>query len=411
MTIDQVLANAIPFAVVEGNNTNVLRSMPEGIAHCCVTSPPYWRQREYLPDNHPSKALELGNEETLEGYLDSQVAVFREVRRVLRADGTLWLNISDGYADGGNGAGGIAKTRRAWQSACTKRGWRKRPPEIPHKGMIGIPWRLALALQDDGWVLRADCIWAKPNPQPEGVRDRPVRAHEYVFLLAKSERYFYDRDAIREPHQDLAGGPERFGHVGQANVSRKHAEGARERVVCQVPPAQGYNPLGRNATTVWRIPTQRFDGNHFATFPERLARRCIEAGTSQRGCCPACGAPWTRVVDLERRIDGEPVANKSLLRPAKNKSRSTPSRAQGVGHNRIRTWGKASGWQSTCDCKAGEPIPCVVLDPYSGAGTAGVVARKLQRRYIGIELSPDYVRQSAQRIAEVDGPLFAEASA
>lgn len=254
----------------EGDALTVLQRLPSNSVQCAVTSPPYWGLRDYnIPD-------QIGLQETLPQFINSLRTVFAELRRVLRDDGVFWLNIGDGYTSG----------NRGWRAPDKKNPARAMdvrpdtPDGLKPKDLMGIPWRLAFALQDDGWYLRADVVWNKPNAMPESVRDRPTRAHEYLFMLTKSERYFYDREAVREPN-------------------------------------------GRNCRSVWNVHTQGFNGAHFATFPPKLIEPCI----------------------------------RSSSRPGD-----------------------------------------FVLDPFFGSGTAGVVAETLGRRYVGIELNPEYVTLAAKRI-------------
>ena len=366
----------------EGEVLDRLREIPDGSVQCCVTSPPYWGLRDYGTGtwaggdagcNHRSsntvgnsstlrdgrlypgeKKIEgsvtpfreqcprcgalridrqIGLEATPEEWVDRLVEVFREVRRVLCADGTLWLNLGDSYSQAGGkrpdgqkgpGLGGTSQTLRG-----APRGSRTAPRGMKPKDLVGQPWMVAFALRADGWWLRSDIIWAKPSPMPESVTDRPTRAHEYLFLLSKSARYFYDADAIRDPHSETS-------------VSRVGAEGVRpdaERKLGVSTPdgKQRWNSKeirlderGANKRSVWTVASQPFPEAHFATYPPKLIEPCILAGS--------------RPGDL-------------------------------------------------------------VLDPFSGSGTTGVVALRHDRDYIGIELNPEYVELSRRRICD-DAPLL-----
>lgn len=265
--------------IICGDALISLKKFPDNYFQCCVTSPPYWGLRDYgIP-------YQIGAELEVNEYIENLTDVFREVRRTLSDDGTLWLNIGDSYTSG----------NRTWRGNDKKnpaRGMRYRPPTpqgLKPKDLIGIPWRLAFALQSDGWYLRSDIIWHKPNCQPESVKDRPTRAHEYLFLLSKSEKYYYDHESIKEP--------------------LKLKKGLRNR------------------RTIWSINTEPNQYNHFAMFPETLIKPCIKAGS-----------------------------------------------------------------------KPGD----IILDPFFGSGTIGVVAIKLNRKYVGIELSSDYVDIACKRIKEVN---------
>ena len=227
--------------IIEGDVREKLGELPASIFQCCVTSPPYWGLRDYKADG------QIGAEDDVDGYVQGLVGVFREVRRVLRDDGTLWLNIGDSYTSG----------NRTWRDDDKKnagRGMSYRPPTpvgLKPKDLVGVPWRVAFALQEDGWYLRADIIWNKPNCQPESVKDRPTRSHEYVFLMSKSERYFYDSDAVKVPSNGTAQGKNRRS-VWSANGEE----------------------------TVWELNTEPYKGAHFAVFPRGLVRPCLLAGSS-----------------------------------------------------------------------------------------------------------------------------------
>lgn len=241
-----------------GNVLDVLPTLAAGRFRCCVTSPPYWGLRDY------GHADQIGLEPTPAGYVERMVRVFREVRRTLTDDGTCWINIGDSYvANKGMGNTGRHNDGDAWGGdGVDKRGCGLKP-----KDLVGIPWRLAFALQADGWYLRSDIIWAKPNPMPESVTDRPTKAHEYVFLLSKSARYFYDAAAVAEQAvKGAAGSSFAEGKTG-ANGMGRVGEALRE------------DSDTRNARTVWTIASQPFAGAHFATMPPALAERCILAGS------------------------------------------------------------------------------------------------------------------------------------
>ena len=253
-----------------------LRRLPDGVARCCVTSPPYWGLRDY------GVAGQLGLEPTPDAYVAGMVEVFREVRRVLADDGTLWLNLGDSYAADRGGTTPPAETLAGGVGGWAENGERtnrgrkdgynptRNAPAmgLKHKDLIGIPWRVAFALQADGWYLRSDIIWHKPNPMPESVKDRPTKAHEYVFLLSKRERYYYDAGAVAEPGVE----PER-----QRN---DRIGGANGHTVRHSPGAVVGASVTRNARSVWTIATQPYPEAHFATFPEELPSRCIRAGSA-----------------------------------------------------------------------------------------------------------------------------------
>ena len=257
-----------------GDCREVLATLPDASVQTVVTSPPYYGLRSYLPEAHADKASEIGLEPSVDAYVAEMVAVFREVRRVLADDGTLWLNLGDSYATG------TAKPRNATttKGADVPAGWAGRsqperigtPDGLKTKDLIGIPWRVAFALQADGWYLRQDVIWSKPNPMPESVTDRCTKAHEYLFLLSKGPRYYFDADAIREPH----GIPRKSG----PNALRGQQE-IRPRGNGQSITEQSCHPLGRNKRSVWEITPEPFTDAHFATFPRKLVEPCVLAGS------------------------------------------------------------------------------------------------------------------------------------
>jgi hypothetical protein len=257
------------------------------------------------------------------------------------------------------------------------------------KDLVGIPWRVAFALQSDGWYLRSDIIWAKPNPMPESVTDRPTKAHEYVFLLTKSARYFYDADAVREPHTaPWKNGTSDTGYSFRADGKPAHLVD-RE-----------YNEAGRNLRSVWSIATEPFPEAHFATFPKKLVEPCVKAGTSEKGCCPECGAAWVRQTSIE-------YVKSPVHGPGSVVGRHEETGANGwdgAGLPRVNKEVTTTGWRPTCSHKS-EPVPCTVLDPFAGSGTVGVVALRLGRSFVGIELNPTYAEMARDRIRN-DGPLF-----
>lgn len=271
-------AGGVSVTVLEGDSRTVLATLPDASAQTCVTSPPYFGLRDY------GHAGQIGLEPSPDAYVAEMVTLFREVRRVLKDDGTLWLNLGDSYAAQGGAHGGRTDNqtgvgaKRLHIEGGGDKAPRRAPDGAKPKDLLGIPWRVAFALQADGWFLRSDIIWHKPNPMPESVTDRPTKAHEYVFLLTKSARYFYDAAAIAENAKDWTrGGPGvgivethhygagNGGNGGLSSLAAKYKSGERAET--------------RNARTVWTITTQPFRGAHFATMPPELARRCILAGS------------------------------------------------------------------------------------------------------------------------------------
>lgn len=377
-----------------------LAKLPMNSAHMCVTSPPYWRMRDY------GVAGQYGLEDTIDAYLTRQVKVFQEVRRVLRPDGVLCLNMGDRYSSGGRGGfvGDLAPRSAQYARRSGIIGtWQPPPPGYKDKELLGLPWRLAIALQADGWWLRADCIWSKPNPKPESAKDRPTTAHEYVFLLSRKRDYYYDWWGMREPASEsernrrARQSPATVRHFKLKRQDESHAPNGRAPSVnggfVSTIARQKIAQTGtRNMRSVWTIPTQGFTGAHFATFPVSLAARCVRLGTSEHGCCMWCGAPYER---LFTRCETTCISDAAL-------------KAQGV--HRIRKDTKEYvapqfvGWAPRCDCETKrlhcEPVPCTVLDPYAGAASTGVAALRLGRNFVGIELNPHYVEMARKRLAD-----------
>jgi DNA modification methylase len=445
--------------LIIGDCRDVLPTLAAGSVQCVVTSPPYFGLRDYgtgewaggdpacdhtdraygkgrgdgkwfdggkpreLAEGRPSLGRscprcgaqridsQIGLEATPAEYVAEIVAVFREVWRVLRDDGTCWLNLGDSYSNDTKWGGSTSGKHVTAMHGDTGIGRTKKTTGMKPKDLMGMPWRVALALQADGWYLRRDIIWAKPNPMPESVTDRPTTAHEYVFLLTKRAKYFYDAEAVREDAAPetatrYAAGYKVFGR-GQFEASPTDKREAKS-----IPAEKLAHIAGRNLRSVWTITTAPFAEAHFATFPPKLAETCILAGTSERGACPQCGAAWARVTE---RTTVTPVDYEGKYLAADKQSsgrRATANvrarRMAGQGHhdNPFPT-PKTIGWRQTCHCPPADPVPCVVLDPFSGAGTVGLVADRLQRNAIQIELNADYAAMTEQRIVR-DAGLFAE---
>jgi len=379
-----------------GDCRTLLPTLAAGSVHCVVTSPPYWGLRDY------GAANQIGLEATPAAYLEALVGVFHDIWRVLRDDGTLWLNLGDGYAGGGGYAPEAPSNQERAPGifhgntlAMSEARVKARPGHVPAglkpKDLVGMPWRVAFALQADGWFLRADCIWHKPNPMPESVTDRPTKAHEYVFLLTKRARYFYDGDAVREPYSGHCGGEGGVNNKERLKSVRLGAAHAPSLINATV------NPAGRNLRSVWTINPAPTPDAHFATFPPQLAARCILAGTSARGACAACGAPRVRQVEREAATVLSPAS-----RYGHGAGRNDGGRSQLVGAT-----ASTVGWAPACACDAAT-VPCVVLDPFAGTGTTGRVAEDLGRDSVLLELNPAYGELAARKTAQ--GGLFASRS-
>ncbi len=432
-----------------GDCLDVLPTLEAGSVHCCVTSPPYWGLRDYQVDG------QLGLEATPEEYVAKMVEVFRAVRRVLRDDATLWLNLGDGYnSNQGAGFNAHAKTRPHLSGdgvgqkridQANRSTVMKRPVGLKPKDLVGMPWRVAFALRADGWYLRSDIIWHKPNPMPESCTDRPTKSHEYLFLLTKSARYFYDSDAIRE-EADLSRVGQTQGRWGNAiKASRESA--SPSRLSSGGNEANGTEVIGgttRNKRSVWTIATQPYPKSHFATFPEALVLPCILAGTSEEGCCAECGAPYVRVIDKpmpEQRasrpvgylsptdtnggvgnLNGKEMASYRADNPIKttgweptckcvDAANRYNGKKEGLNENGLRTPQQLSHATDSTGCRqtmsipppavvGACPVPCTVLDPFLGSGTTAKVAQQYGRSFVGCELSAEYLELARDRFKQ-----------
>lgn len=297
--------------ILQGDVRETLRALPEKTVQTCVTSPPYFGLRDYGVDG------QIGLEPTPAEYVEQMVQVFREVRRVLRADGTCWLNLGDSYANDGKWGGSSGGKHVTALHGDTGVGRGKRDTGLKPKDLIGIPWRVAFALQADGWWLRQDIIWNKPNPMPESVRDRCTKAHEYIFLLSKSERYFWDAEAMKEPAvganlHDVTG---RTKQRGLADTFKRKDSKRAQAIPGQSVgthredrPDSTYDLYTRNRRSVWTVATRPYKGAHFATFPPALIEPCILAGAPFDGVVldPFTGSGTTAAVALQhgRRFIG-----------------------------------------------------------------------------------------------------------
>ena len=389
--------------LINGNALHI--PLADKSVQCCVTSPPYWGLRDYgEPD-------QLGLEQTPEEYVENMVAVFREVWRVLRDDGTLWLNLGDSYsATRWSNTPSTTGISREYSDIVSER-----ITNLPPKNLVGIPWRVAFALQADGWYLRNDIIWHKPNPMPESVTDRCTKSHEYIFLLTKSAKYYYDNEAIKEPaeqgslermrrgvsdhHKNVDGAPGQTPHsINQPrlNVKRGGFNGKTNAMSGR----EAFRKFvgKRNRRTVWTITTKPYSGAHYATFPPEIPETCIKAGTSEAGKCPDCGMPFERVKEVVSKPD------RDTQEARENMVGVIPGRD---GVHRMNSKDMESivykdvGWQAQCECGK-DPIPCIVLDPFIGSGTTCMVARDLGRDAVGLDLSLDYLVNNAKVRLQLD---------
>ena len=366
---------------------------PDEYFHTVVTSPPYWGLRDYGLGSDA-----LGMETTPELYVQHLVEIFREVRRTLRDDGTLWLNIGDSYAGSGKGRMGDG-THAAKHGEKQHTNTGTLLGNLTHgfsgnglktKDLVGIPWMVAFALRADGWYLRSDIIWHKPNVMPESVQDRPTKAHEYLFLLSKSKKYYYDKEAISEP-----AAWERWGKQTPLKIYRGSAIKARSKTEI----LEKFGGKRRNARTVWNIPTQSYSGAHFAVFPEKLVAPCILAGSSEHGCCSECGAPWKR--EIEKKSFGKAPSATKYGKTTQGGFMSRSRQAYRAAGMEGPPTPKFIGWRPTCD-HGGEPIPCRIFDPFAGSGTVGVVSQQLKRNAFLIDAKQEYCEMAMKRCGLVE---------
>jgi len=424
-----------------------LQTLPDASVQCCVTSPPYYGLRDYgtatweggdpacehkvrehagiessglgggkSTVGHAKEGFrkycprcgavrvddQIGMEETPDAYVDRLVEVFREVRRVLRDDGTVWLNLGDSYAGGGgfspNDPSNLAGAKQTTQKGA-KEGGIKPQGIIKPKDLVGIPWMVAFALRADGWYLRQDILWAKKNCMPESVTDRCTKAHEYVFLLTKRARYFFDADAIREPVTYFVSDASKISGEYSSGSGRNDSSPHRSGGFVSKQDM-------RNKRSVWTLASEPCAEAHFATMPSALAELCIRAGTPVHGCCAACGTPYVSEFQ-ERESDGlvdyegkwgeedQQSSGRRLL------ARARAARMAGKGHDAPFAGRVVTGYKQSCACANAGTVPSTVFDPFTGSGTTGIVALRQDRRFVGCELNQEYAAMAARRIAAV----------
>lgn len=428
--------------ILQGDCLETLPTVAPESVHCVVTSPPYWGLRDYGLSGSEWSATQfvpmaglpavqvpawsgcLGLEPDPLMFVAHIVQVFREVRRVLRSDGTCWVNFGDSYAAG--------KPKDFTLDDLGDLAWNNNQSRNPvgglkHKDLCGIPWRVALALQADGWYLRSDIIWHKPNPMPESCTDRPTKSHEYFFLLTKSERYFYDAEAIREAAGGWNGSDFHDGknaevhpNVGKNRLSVKRGDFSGKTNA--MPGREAFRAVTsqRNKRSVWTVATAPYSEAHFATFPPELIRPGILAGTSERGACAHCGAPWARVVekgeaDVEhQRACGGDEAGEYHGEAVKDYEGTGAQNASAVKARILEGMRKrvTTNWVPTCKCYLDRtlnvlsPVPCTVLDPFGGSGTTAAVAIEHGRRAVLCEMKPEYVKLINARLDKTQPGLF-----
>ena len=367
--------------ILQGDCIETLQKLDDKSINTCITSPPYWGLRNY---NDEEK--QLGMEDTPEEFVDNLVKVFREVKRVLRDDGTVWLNLGDSYSSGGR----TTTTNQSLRGDKDYGVTRPKPSKgIKPKDLIGIPWRVALALQQDGWYLRQDIIWHKPNPMPESVKDRCTKAHEYIFLLSKNVKYYFDNEAIKEDSKyhgkDKRSDKGNIRYEGK-RTSNKDTKAQQSFVTI--------NPK-KNKRSVWTVTTKPFKGAHFATFPMDLIEPCVLAGCPEK-ICVNCEKPYERVMQKPKQLEVE-----------RNKRSGLDDRKVGGVLDKYNRENPPIdlGVQKQCNCETNETKAGTVLDPFGGSGTTGIVAVNHNRHAVLCELNQEYIDLAKKRIEEQAGFL------
>lgn len=403
-------------------NANAVRiPLADNSVHMVACSPPYFSIRQYKTE--ANKDQEIGTElvhDCLgwatgkpcgECYVCAMVTVFREVKRVLRPDGICFINLGDSYA-GSGGAGGDYATGGLKAGQPKYKGTSKYK-NLPDKNLMGIPWRVALALQADGWILRQDIIWSKPNPMPESVLDRCTKSHEYIFVLAKSKKYFFDGEAIKEPLAEASLGraarkQKLINKTGKGTLGKQSENGVDTQhgyagLALARNGKTGYNLENgtRNKRSVWHVATRPYKGAHFATYPPTLVEPMIKAGTSEKGCCPQCGAPWQRVLEKNQTNKSNEAGITEMI------AKGVPRQKANLYVTKERGTTKTIAWKPGCKCGDLSPKPCLVLDPFAGSGTTLMVAVELGRYGIGLDLSSAYLHEQAEkRVGRAQPKLF-----
>jgi DNA modification methylase len=411
--------------IIEGDAIGVLSMLDEGSAHCIVTSPPYYGLRDYKVDG------QIGMEKTPEEYVARLVAVFREARRVLRDDGTFWLNIGDSYSGSGRGPTG----HNGIGNQTERQGFDSQGAIVPDglkpKDLIGIPWMLAFALRADGWYLRSDIPWIKRNSMPSSVKDRPSSSIEHVFLLSKSKSYYYDYVATMQPSSESYNKDKRpRGVIRQCvNPNSKYPDEGQFKKQDNTGnnTYTGFNARYEDSGTglrymrdsdfffrTWQgllhnedgepmamvVNPRGYKGAHFACFPVQLVEPMILAGTSEKGVCPKCGKPWVR--DIEKISNPSKEFNTGTDMTGGAAITGNPQTSDGLhrnGGNCNIGVPVTTGWHPTCSCNL-DPIPATVLDPFAGSCATGVACQWHNRNFIGIELNADYIKLGEKRLQE-----------
>lgn len=376
----------------QGDAVETLTEMPESSVHCVMTSPPYYGLRNY------DVSGQIGLEESLSEYIAELVAVGDALTRVLRDDGSWWLNLGDSYS--GSWGGQSHDSDENTEAASTPKKNRARNTQLGRKNKMLVPHRVAISLQESGWVVRNDVTWQKPDPMPSSVTDRLNTTTEQVFHLTPQPDYWYDLDAIREPHQtnNLAYEAQKSSKWGKKKeqTSKPNVEDYREET-------RAYNAAGKNPGDVFEVTTQQYPDSHFAVYPSELCETPIKSSCPPKTCAE-CGTPYER--ETEESVSFHSGSGKAGNVPS---GKHADKQEANSGDYDIRMGPKKTvehkGWNSACECATDDTEPGVVLDPFAGAGTTCLVAKRLNRQFIGVDLNPEYVAIAQKRVGlTVDDP-------
>lgn len=396
--------------IYQGDVLEVLKTLPDESVQCVVTSPPYFQCRDYGVEG------QVGLEKSPEEYVAKMVEIFNEVRRILRKDGVMWLNLGNSYATNGiyietykekHPEHKDLHVQNSQRYPDKQKGFRGGEYKIKPKDLIGIPWLVAIALQREGWWLRSDCIWMKRNCMPSSVTDRPTTNHEYIFLLTKSQNYFYDHVAIQEPVKYLGRAYSKNNLDERKDAEKdQYAVGGKAQDVYYKKlrdSIEAGEEVGKNKRTVWDVTTKGYSGAHFAVFPPDLIEPPILAGTSEKGACPKCGTPWKRIrKDVEGNVIDESPIELDDYTPDAMLKQDMAGNPTYVGFNKRWKEGQLKpakyDWVPGCSCGETTTVPCIVMDIFGGSGTTAEVALKTGRDFVLIEINPEYIEIAEKRL-------------
>ena len=378
----------------QGDAAETLAEMPDSSVHMAMCSPPYYGLRDYSVDG------QVGLEEFLDQYISELLNVASELRRVLRPDGSWWLNLGDSFAGSWGAQSKDDEANHRDRDAYPVKN-PARAGNLRRKSKMLVPHRVAIALEDAGWIVRSDAVWVKPNPMPHPVKDRLNEHKEFVFHLTPEPDYWFDLDAIREPHKEssLNSDPSRFNTSGEQGHEMPAEDGDRDSV--GVDAEDALHPNGKNPGDVFEVSVKPFPDAHFAVYPPELCERPIKSSCPPK-VCAACGTPYDReTVEKNREVaSGSPAFD---LDETGYKDRT--GNHQGCREGFTLPEREFGEWDQQCDCETDDVRPGVVLDPFAGAGTTCLVAKDLGRRFVGIDLNADYVAMAQKRVGvTVDDP-------